>query len=143
MVRRCNRSVARRVLDRAASRDAFERAIDRRHALPESLSEYGSRHARLDDGGGLRPRARRSGLGAQARNRLRLHPRVSAVATEASMDDKTRTSGQSTATDQAIVDSGEFRDGHLIERRGEFELSTDTARIDRSLIYRFLSEQSY
>jgi GNAT superfamily N-acetyltransferase len=30
-----------------------------------------------------------------------------------------------------------------IERRGEFELSTDPARLDRALIHRFLSEQSY
>lgn len=59
------------------------------------------------------------------------------------MGDQTRTKGQPTATGQTNVEGGESRDGHLIERRGEFELSTDTARIDRPLIYRFLSEQSY
>ena len=32
---------------------------------------------------------------------------------------------------------------HSSERRGEFDLSTDRARLDRALIHRFLSEQSY
>jgi GNAT superfamily N-acetyltransferase len=32
---------------------------------------------------------------------------------------------------------------HVIERRGDFELSTDPARLDRTLVHRFLSEQSY
>ncbi len=32
---------------------------------------------------------------------------------------------------------------HVVERKGDFELSTDPARLDRALIHRFLSEQSY
>ena len=32
---------------------------------------------------------------------------------------------------------------HVVERCGDFELSTDPARLDRALIHRFLSEQSY
>jgi GNAT superfamily N-acetyltransferase len=32
---------------------------------------------------------------------------------------------------------------HAVERHGAFELSTDPARLDRALIHRFLSEQSY
>jgi len=32
---------------------------------------------------------------------------------------------------------------HVVERRGDFELSTDPSRLDRALIHRFLSEQSY
>jgi GNAT superfamily N-acetyltransferase len=32
---------------------------------------------------------------------------------------------------------------HVVDRRGEFELSTDPARLDRALIHRFLCEQSY
>lgn len=68
---------------------------------------------------------------------------MTVVATDDSMSDETRTSGQSAPTGHANLEGSEFRDGHLIERRDAFELSTDTSRIDRSLIYRFLSEQSY
>jgi GNAT superfamily N-acetyltransferase len=32
---------------------------------------------------------------------------------------------------------------YVVERNGDFELSTDPARLDRALIHRFLSEQSY
>jgi GNAT superfamily N-acetyltransferase len=32
---------------------------------------------------------------------------------------------------------------HVVDRRGEFELSTDPARLDRALVHRFLCEQSY
>jgi GNAT superfamily N-acetyltransferase len=32
---------------------------------------------------------------------------------------------------------------HEIQRRDEFELSTDPARLDRALIHRFLSDRSY
>ncbi len=32
---------------------------------------------------------------------------------------------------------------HFVDRRGEFELSTDPARLDRALVHRFLCEQSY
>lgn len=32
---------------------------------------------------------------------------------------------------------------HVVARHGEFELSTDPARLDSALIHRFLSEQSY
>jgi GNAT superfamily N-acetyltransferase len=32
---------------------------------------------------------------------------------------------------------------HAVERHGEFELSSDPARLDRAMIHRFLSEQSY
>lgn len=32
---------------------------------------------------------------------------------------------------------------HVVERQGDFELSTDPSRLDRGLIHRFLSEQSY
>jgi len=32
---------------------------------------------------------------------------------------------------------------HVVDRRGEFELSTDPARLDRALVHRFLCDQSY
>jgi len=32
---------------------------------------------------------------------------------------------------------------HLTERRGDLELSTDPARLDRALVFRYLSEESY
>jgi GNAT superfamily N-acetyltransferase len=32
---------------------------------------------------------------------------------------------------------------HVVARHGEFELSTDPARLDRALVHRFLCEQSY
>jgi GNAT superfamily N-acetyltransferase len=32
---------------------------------------------------------------------------------------------------------------YVVERQGDFELSTDPSRLDRALIHRFLSEQSY
>ena len=31
----------------------------------------------------------------------------------------------------------------VVDRRGEFELSTDPARLDRALVHRFLCDQSY
>ena len=33
--------------------------------------------------------------------------------------------------------------GYVVERQGDFELSTDPSHLDRALIHRFLSEQSY